>query len=164
MTGNEGSRQYLSFCLGSELFAVDVLQVREILDVTPITRVPQMPEYMLGVINLRGSVVPIIDLRCKFGMEQAEKTANSCIVVMEVAFGHELVVVGALTDAVREVLDLTPDDIEPPPRLGMRLRSDYIRGMGKKDDRFIILLDVDKVFAGDELAFSAEEELAVATG
>lgn len=144
-------QQYLSFALGGEAFAVNVLQVKEILDVVNITRVPQMPDYMLGVINLRGSVVPVVDLRCKFGMEKRALGQESCIVVLEVDFDGEQLVIGALTDAVREVLDLSSEEIEPPPRLGMKLRSEFIRGMGKKGESFIIILDIDKLFSGDEL-------------
>ena len=145
------SQQFLSFALGDEVFAVNVLQVREILDVVNITRVPQMPDYMLGVFNLRGSVVPVIDLRCKFGMERRALNQENCIVVLEVDFDGERVVIGALTDAVREVLDLTADQIEPPPRLGMKLKSEFIRGMGKQAETFIIILDIDKIFSSDEL-------------
>ena len=145
------SQQFLSFALGDEVFAVNVLQVKEILDIINITRVPQMPDYMLGVINLRGSVVPVVDLRCKFGMEKRALNQESCIVVLEVDFDGERVVIGALTDAVREVLDLAADQIEPPPRMGMKLRSEFIRGMGKQGETFIIILDIDKIFSSDEL-------------
>lgn len=145
------TQQFLSFALGDEVFAVNVLQVKEILDVINITRVPQMPDYMLGVINLRGSVVPVVDLRCKFGMEKRALNQENCIVVLEVDFDGERVVIGALTDAVREVLDLTADQIEPPPRMGMKLKSEFIRGMGKQGESFIILLDIDKIFSSDEL-------------
>ncbi len=152
MEKNEtASQQFLSFALGDEVFAVNVLQVKEILDVINITRVPQMPDYMLGVINLRGSVVPVIDLRCKFGMSKAEKNQDNCIVVLEIDFDSERVIIGALTDAVREVLDLSADQIEPPPRMGMKLKSEFIRGMGKQGETFIIILDIDKIFSSDEL-------------
>lgn len=145
------AQQYLTFRLGEEIFAVDVLQVREILDLTPVTRVPQMPDYMLGVINLRGSVVPVIDMRRKFGLPAATATRDSCIVVLEVSLGGEHIVVGALTDAVSEVLDLPAEAIEPPPRLGTKLRSEFIRGMGKKDDQFQIILNIDRIFSSEEL-------------
>ena len=145
------SHQFLTFCLGSEIFAVDVLQVKEILDLGNITRVPQMPEYMLGVINLRGSVVPVVDLRRKFGIASTAQHRDNCIVVLEVDFGGETTVVGALADAVQEVLDLQQDQIEPPPKMGLQLRTDFIRGMGKKDEQFVILLDIDQIFSSDEL-------------
>jgi purine-binding chemotaxis protein CheW len=150
--------QYLTFRLGQETFAVDVCQVREILDQAAITRVPQMPDYMLGVINLRGSVVPVVDLRRKFGMAASETTRESCIVVLEVDCGGETTVVGAQADAVSEVLDLPAEAIEPPPRLGMKLRTEFIRGMGKKEEQFLIILDIDKIFSTDELALLQESE------
>lgn len=154
------SQQFLSFALGDEVFAVNVLQVKEILDVINITRVPQMPDYMLGVINLRGSVVPVIDLRCKFGMEKRALNQENCIVVLEVDFDGERMVIGTLTDAVREVLDLAADQIEPPPRLGMKLKSEFIRGMGKQGESFIIILDIDRIFSSDELCvINAAESL-----
>lgn len=145
------SHQFLSFALGDEVFAVNVQQVKEILDVINITRVPQMPDYMLGVINLRGSVVPVIDLRSKFGMEPREANRENCIIVLEVDFDGEVVVIGAFTDAVREVLDLSAEQIEPPPRMGMKLKSEFIRGMGKQGEEFIILLDIDRIFSTDEM-------------
>ena len=138
--------QYLSFKLGEEIFAVDVAKVREILDVTAITKVPQTPEYMRGVINLRGSVVPVMDMRLKFGLPATERTVNTCIIVMEVTHDGETMVLGSLADSVQEVLELEPDQIEPPPRIGTHLRTDFIKGMGKYNDLFIIILDVDRVF------------------
>ena len=149
--------QYLSFKLGDEVFAVDVAKVREILDVTAITKVPQTPEYMRGVINLRGSVVPVMDMRLKFGLPATERTVNTCIIVMEVVHDGETMVLGSLADSVQEVLELEPDQIEPPPRIGTRLRTDFIKGMGKYNDLFIILLDVDRIFNADDL-----ESVAVA--
>lgn len=165
MVKNEAaSQQFLSFALGDEVFAVNVLQVREILDVINITRVPQMPDYLLGVINLRGSVVPVVDLRCKFGMEKRALNQENCIVVLEVDFDGERVVIGALTDAVREVLDLAAEQIEPPPRMGMKLKSEFIRAMGKQGESFIIILDIDKIFSSDELCtINSAENLEVAT-
>jgi purine-binding chemotaxis protein CheW len=143
--------QYLSFKLGDEVFAVDVAKVREILDVTAITKVPQTPEYMRGVINLRGSVVPVMDMRLKFGLPATERTVNTCIIVMEVVHDGETMVLGSLADSVQEVLELEPDQIEPPPRIGTRLRTDFIKGMGKYNDLFIIILDIDRIFNADDL-------------
>src|SRR5512133_10699 len=120
------THQFLTFLLGDEIFAVNVLQVKEILDLANITQVPQMPDFMLGVINLRGSVVPVVDLRRKFGMADREQHRDNCVVVMEVDFGGEMTVVGALADSVQEVLDLQQDQIEPPPRLGLQLNTDFI--------------------------------------
>jgi len=144
--------QYLTFTLGEDVFAIDVTMAREVLDLCDITRVPQVPEYMRGVINLRGSVVPVIDMRRKFGLPPADKTRDSCIVVVEVEVDGESVTVGALADSVREVLDLTPDQIEPPPRIGTRLNTEFIKGMGNLDDRFVIILDINRVFSAEELA------------
>ena len=143
--------QYLTFKLDQELFALDIGKVREVLDFTSITKVPQTPDYMRGVINLRGSVVPVVDLRLKFGMTMAEHTVNTCIIIVEVEMDGEKVVMGAMADAVQEVLDLEPDQIEPPPRIGVKLNTDFIRGMGKHNDQFIIILDIDQVFTVSEL-------------
>jgi purine-binding chemotaxis protein CheW len=148
--------QFLSFKLGEEIFAVDVAKVREILDVITITKVPQTPDFMQGVINLRGSVVPVMDMRLKFGMPPTERTVNTCIIVMEVTQDGETMVLGSLADSVQEVLDLEPDQVEPAPRIGTRLRSDFIKGMGKQNERFIIILDIDRIFSADELEVIAE--------
>jgi purine-binding chemotaxis protein CheW len=148
--------QYLTFKLDEELFAIDVAQVREILDVTAITKVPQTPEFMRGVINLRGSVVPVVDMRMKFGMSKTVNTVNTCIVVVEVLMDNEQAVFGALVDSVQEVFELEPDQIEASPKIGMRLRTDFIKGLGKRDNVFIIILDVDKIFSSAELIFVRE--------
>jgi len=144
--------QFLTFKLGEEIYGVDVLQVREVLDAVPVTKVPRSPDFMLGVINLRGSVVPVVDMRCKFGMELADKSRDTCIVVMEIALEGETTVIGALADAVEEVLELTEAQIEPAPKLGTRLNTEFIRGMGKREEQFIILLEVDKIFSAEELS------------
>ena len=156
--------QFLTFRLEEELFALDIGKVREVLDFTSITKVPQTPDYMRGVINLRGSVVPVVDLRLKFGMTMAEKTVNTCVIIVEVDMDGEKVVMGAMADAVQEVLDLEPDQIEPPPRIGVKLNTDFIRGMGKHADQFIIILDIDKVFTIDELELVQEQRPAAANG
>jgi len=146
------TRQYLTFRLGEEVFALGVSNVREILEFTTVTRVPKTPEFMRGVINLRGSVVPVLDMRLKFGLTRAEKTVDTCIIVVEVSFEGENTIIGALVDSVQEVFDLEPDQIEPAPKIGTQLRTEFIKGMGKRDDHFIILLDIDKVFSSEELA------------
>lgn len=142
--------QFLTFCLNRESFAIDVGQVREILDLTDITRVPQTPDYMLGVINLRGHVVPVIDLRLRFGLEAAERTRDTCIIVMEIQIDSEQVVVGAMVDAVEEVLDMAAADIEAAPRLGAQINVDFIRGVGKRAEQFVMILDIDRLFAVEE--------------
>jgi purine-binding chemotaxis protein CheW len=144
--------QYLTFSLGKELFGIDVIKTREILDLIPVTRVPQMPDDMLGVINLRGRVVPVIELSAKFGMGRRERTVDSCIIVMEVQVEEAAVIIGVLVDSVREVIDLEAGQIEPPPRLGTRLNTAFIQGMGHCQDNFVILLDIDRVFSSNELA------------
>jgi purine-binding chemotaxis protein CheW len=146
------TRQYLTFQLGEEVFAVDVSHVREILEFTTVTKVPKTPEYMRGVINLRGSVVLVLDMRLKFGMSITEKSVDTCIIVVEVSFEGENTIIGALIDSVQEVFELDPDQIEPAPRIGIQLKTEFIKGMGKRDDHFIIILDIDKVFSSEELA------------
>ena len=144
--------QYLTFKLSDEVFALDITKVREVLDFTTVTKVPRTPDFMRGVINLRGTVVPVVDLRLKFGMPQTEKTVNTCIIIAEVTVDNETTILGALTDSVQEVMDLEPDHIEPAPKIGTRLNTEFIKGMGKRDDNFVILLDIDKVFTTGELA------------
>lgn len=149
-------RQYLTFQLGSEVFGIDVFNVREILEFTSVTKVPKTPDYMTGVINLRGSVVPVLDMRLKFGLERTEKTVNTCIVVVEVSLEGESLIIGALVDAVQEVFELDPNLIEPAPRIGSQLRTEFIKGMGKKDNGFIIILEIAKIFSFEELASVVE--------
>jgi len=153
--------QYLTFKLADEVFALDITKVREVLDYTTITKVPRTPEFMRGVINLRGSVVPVVDLRLKFGMTETEKTVNTCIIITEVSVDGEPTILGALADSVQEVVDLGPDQIEPAPKIGVKLKTEFITGMGKQHDKFIIILDIDKVFSTSELALvqSAEKEM-----
>jgi len=153
------TKQYLTFKLGEEVFALEVANVREILEFTTVTKVPQTPEFMRGVINLRGSVVPVMDMRLKFGMPIIEKTVNTCIIVVEVSFDGETTVLGALVDSVQEVFELEAGQIEPPPRFGAKLRTEFIKGMGKRDGQFIIILDIDKVFSAEELEYAQEERL-----
>jgi len=145
-------RQYLTFKLDNEIFALDVATVREVLDFTTVTKIPRTPEFMRGVINLRGSVVPVVDLRLAFGMSATEKTVNTCIVVVEVSLEGETTIMGALADSVEEVIDLEPDQIQPAPKIGTSIRTDFIRGMGKRDNRFLMILDIDRVFSADQLA------------
>ena len=150
------STQYLTFTLDEELFALDIAKVREVLDYTSITKVPQTPDFMRGVINLRGSVVPVVDMRSKFNMLVAEQTVNTCIIIVEVDIDGEGTVLGAMADSGQEVLELSPDQIEPPPRIGTKLKTDFIKGMGKRDDQFVIILDIDQVFSASELTLVEE--------
>jgi purine-binding chemotaxis protein CheW len=144
--------QYLTFKLEDEIFALDISKVREVLDFTAITKVPRTPAFMRGVINLRGSVVPVVDLRLKFGMLKTEQTVNTCIIITEVTVDGETTVLGALADSVQEVMDLGPDQIELAPKIGTKLNTQFIMGMGKQNERFVIMLDIDKVFSVDEIA------------
>ena len=146
----ETSQQYVTFHLGHELFGVAVSRAREILSLVPVTKVPQTPDYLLGVINLRGQVVPVVDMRIKLGIPAGKATQDSCIIVMEVQLDGEPITVGGLADSVREVLEVRGDQIEPPPRMGTRLKTEFIAGMGKVDEEFLILLDIDRVFSAEE--------------
>lgn len=145
------STQYLTFQLAEEVYALDIGKVREVLDYTTVTSVPRTPDFMRGVINLRGSVVPVVDLKVKFGMRSTEKTVNTCVIIAEVSVDGDTTVLGCLADSVQEVLDLGAGSISAAPKIGTRLRTEFIKGLGKRDERFIILLDIDKVFSAAEL-------------
>lgn len=151
-TAINDTAQYLTFKLGEEMFALDVTQVREVLDVTTITKVPQSADFMRGVINVRGNVVPVADLRIKFGLEQAETTLDTRIVVMEITMDNDTTVLGALADSVHDVMDMQQDQIEPAPKIGAQLNTRFIKGIGKQDDQFVIILDIDKVFSIEEVS------------
>jgi len=151
-------KPYLTFTLDDELFSVEVSKVREVLDYTNITKIPRTPEYMRGVINLRGSVVPVIDLRLKFGMSRTENKRNTCIIVMEIKSEDETIILGALADSVQEVYELEPDQIEPAPKFGTKFKAEFLRGMGKRDEKFLMILDIDKVFTNEELAIVQDNE------
>jgi purine-binding chemotaxis protein CheW len=146
------TRQYLTFKLGNEIFATEVAKVREVLDLTTITEIPRTPEFMAGVINLRGSVVPVVDLRLCLDMAKTESTRNTCIVVVEVLLDNESTIIGALADSVEEVIDLEPEQIQPAPKIGTQIRTDFIKGMGKRETQFIMILDIDRVFSAEDLA------------
>ena len=148
---------YLSFKLGDEEFAAHVGKVLNILEMTKITEVPKAPAYMKGVINLRGTVLPVIDTRIKFGMTPTEYTNNTCIVVMEVELDHDMVQVGALVDSVQAVLEIDDSQIQPPPSIGSKYKSEFIYGMVKVDEKFIMLLDMEKVFSSDEIVSLQEK-------
>lgn len=154
--------QYMTFKLGDELFAINVAQVREVLEVSQITRVPTAPEYMRGVVNVRGQAIPVVDLRTRFGLPKAEETVNTRIIVMELDLGGESTVLGGMADSVHEVIELEPSSINPPPRIAMRWRTEFIQGMGRRGDEFIIILDVNAVFSSDELSMLNEESTKLA--
>jgi purine-binding chemotaxis protein CheW len=143
--------QYITFRLGDELFAINVAQVREVLDLTLITKVPSAPAFMRGVVNVRGSAIPVVDLRLRFGLPPAAETVNTRILVLEIEIEGERAVLGGIADSVHEVIELEPAQIVPPPTIAMRWRSEFIQGMGKRGDEFIILLDINAVFSVDEM-------------
>ena len=145
-------QQYLTFTVTGEVFGVAIVSIKEIIEYRATTEVPMMPEFMRGIINLRGRVVPVIDLAVRFGRLRGEVTRRSCIVIIETGQGTEQRDLGVLVDAVSEVAEIPDADIEPPPSFGAKLRSDFITGMGKIDERFVILLDVGRVLSIEELS------------
>jgi len=148
---------YLSFKLGDEVYAANVSKVLNILEMTKITKVPKAPDYMKGVINLRGTVLPVIDTRIKFGLTPTEYTPNTCILVLDIDVEAESIQVGGLVDGVQEVLEIEENQILPPPNIGNKYRSEFISGMYKvNDEQFIMILDMDKVFSADELIAVAD--------
>lgn len=142
--------QYLTFMLAGEVFAIGILAIKEIIEYRGLTEVPMMPPSVRGVINLRGAVVPVMDLLARFGRPSSEVTKRTCIVIVEVEAAQERHVIGVVVDAVNEVLDIPASEIEPPPAFGARIRSDFIHGMGKVRDKFVILLDANQVLTLDE--------------
>lgn len=148
----QDQQQYLTFMLGGEVFAIGILAIKEIIEYGNLTEVPMMPDYIRGVINLRGSVVPVVDLSARFGRAGTALTRRTCIVIIEVATEEEKQVVGVVVDAVNEVLEIPAGQIEQPPSFGARIRTDFICGMGKVGGRFVIILNVGRVLSVDELA------------
>jgi purine-binding chemotaxis protein CheW len=161
---DSNANQYLTFTLDNEQYAIGVAKVREVLEYTKITKLPRTALFMKGIINLRGAGVPVIDLRLKFGLAETPITKNTSIIVMEVEGQDGAVVVGALADAVHEVVDIDEKSIEPAPRFGTRLAAEFIKGVGKKDDQFIIILDIDRIFNAEEISVitAGNEESAAA--
>jgi purine-binding chemotaxis protein CheW len=146
------SNSFLSFKLGDEVFAANVEKVLNILELTKITKVPKAPFYMKGVINLRGTVLPLVDTRLKFDMGETQFSNNTCILVLDISMENEPVRVGALVDSVQEVVELNEEDISPPPSIGTKYKSQFIEGMARRNDEFIMLLDMDLIFTLDELS------------
>jgi len=156
VVGGQEPQQYLTFMLGGEVFAIGILHIKEIIEYGHLTTVPMMPEFIRGVINLRGSVVPVVDLSSRFGGRRSEVTRKSCIVILELHAEDETQVIGVVVDAVNEVLEIAAGDIEPPPSFGTRIRTDFIAGMGKVQDRFVIILNVQRILSVDELAMISQ--------
>ena len=148
--------QYLTFFIRGEEYAIGILRVREIIEFERVTRVPAMPLHVRGVINLRGAVLPVVDLAAKFGLAPAEPSRTTCIVVVETRLAGELHVVGLIADAVSEVIDLDEASIEPPPSFGTHVRVDFLTGMGKLDNRLVLLLDIDRILSPVEIQQTIE--------
>lgn len=157
MTRDEEEAQYLTFLLGGEMFAIDILTIKEIIEFGNVTTVPMMPEFVRGVINVRGAVLPVIDLSSRFSRKPSELTRRSCIVIIETQVqGEDKQDVGVLVDSVSAVMEIPATEIEPAPNFGARIRVDFISGMAKVDGKFVILLNVDKVLSVDEMAMLSD--------
>lgn len=144
-------RQYLTFFLGADEYAVAVLSVKEIIEYGVVTRVPTTPPYIRGVINLRGSVVPVVDLAVRFGLPEMGVSRRTCIVIVETTLLGERVVMGVVADSVSQVIEFAPDDIEVPPAFGTRVRLEYLTGMAKMGQKFVLVLNMDAVLSEHEL-------------
>lgn len=162
-TDSEEIAQYLSFFIAGEEYAAPILRVREILQYETVTRIPTTPPWIRGVMNLRGSVVPVIDLALKFGLPETAVTKWTCAVIVETQIDDQSTVMGVMADAVSEVIDLRPADIAPPPAFGTRVRVDYLTGMGKADKKFVLLLDLDRVLSEAELLSAAAAAVSLPT-
>ena len=152
---DDSPQQYLTFSLGGEVFALGILNVKEIIEFGHITEIPMMPAFIRGVINLRGAVVPVIDLSARFGGSSSTVSRRTCIVIVELGDGEERQDLGVIVDAVNEVLEIPRADIEPPPSFGARIRADFIQGMGKVDGHFVIILNVERVLSTEEITLLA---------
>ncbi|MEO8111973.1 MAG: chemotaxis protein CheW [Ginsengibacter sp.] len=146
------TESYLTFKLDEELFAINVSKVLEILEVKPITKIPKSPSFMKGVINLRGNILPVIDTRNKFCMPQQDFTIDTCIIVLSINSANESLLVGAIVDSVQKVIDIPEEVIQPSLSMGAIYREDFINGIGKIDEDFIMILNIDKVFSAEEMA------------
>jgi purine-binding chemotaxis protein CheW len=151
--------QYLTFGLGEEVFALETGSVREVIEIVSVTRIPKTPAFMRGVINLRGHAVPVVDLRIKFDIPQVADTVNTCIIIVDVEVDDENCFMGAIVDSVREVFEMTSDQIKPPPRMGASIKTDFIKGMGEQNEEFVMIIDIEKVFSSVELQFVANVDL-----
>jgi purine-binding chemotaxis protein CheW len=152
----ENAGKHLTFRLSSEEYGLEILKVKEIIGLISITQIPRTPEHIRGVINLRGTVIPVMDLRIKFGMEAIEDTSETCIIVVEVSQGERTVRMGILVDSVSEVLDIAASDIEETPEFGAEVNTDFIQAMGKTRDRVIMLLEINEVLGGDDIALASK--------
>ena len=154
MVDKEG--KYLTFTLAEEEYGIGILKIKEIIGMLPITSVPQTPDFVKGVINLRGKVIPVMDLRLRFGMPSIDYSERTCIIVVEIDGNSGTILIGIVVDAVSEVLNIKGDDIEKTPTFGAKLNTDYILGMAKMEGGVKILLDIDRVLGSDELSLLSE--------
>ncbi len=152
----EDQQQYLTFVLGGETYAMGILTIKEIIEYGNITEIPRMPDFIRSVINLRGAVVPVIDLAARFGKRVTNITRRTCIVIVEVANGEETQDIGVMVDTVNEVLDIPDNEIEPAPAFGANIRADFIAGMGKINGKFVIILNINQVLSVDEISTLAD--------
>lgn len=159
MEANESTQpvhQYLTFFLAGDEYAIGVVQIKEIIECVALTRVPGAPAWIRGVINLRGAVVPVVDLAVKFGLARTEITRRTCVVIVEASLSGEPMVMGVMADAVHQVMDLTAEQIQPPPCFGPKVRVDCIVGMGESNGKFVVLLNIDRILSSSELLAAAE--------
>src|SRR5258706_5663173 len=160
-TSNEAVQaQLLTFLLAGDSYAVSILRVREIIEYEEVTRVPNMPPSIRGVINLRGAVVPVVDLAVRFNAGESRLTKRSCVIIVEVDVDGAHLVVGLMADAVSQVIELPAADIEPPPSFGTRVRADFLQGLGKIGKSFVLILDIDRVLSNEEVLAAIEAPLA----
>ena len=154
---NAGGQQFLSFLLNGEEYGIDILKVQELRGWTPVTKVPDMPEYLKGVLNLRGAIIPIVDLRQRFGLDAQEYGPTTVVIVVKVVSGSTERIMGIIVDAVAETYNLDPDDIQPPPQMGGVMNSEYITGLVAQGDKMVVLMDVDELMNSGELAVEQPE-------
>ena len=165
-SSTEESKNYLTFLVASDIYGIDIIRIKEILEITSITQVPMTPDYISGVINLRGNVMPVIDLANRLGKASSDITKKSCILIVEVALDESVMDIGMTVDAVNKVLAIPDTDLEPPPAFGVNIRSDFIKHMGRLDQNFIIIFDIDKLLDVNELAMfdnASSKSLATTT-
>ncbi|MDK2955955.1 MAG: purine-binding chemotaxis protein CheW [Desulfovibrionales bacterium] len=156
------TNQFLTFMLHKDIYALEISSVREVLEMAPITKIPRTPKYMRGVVNVRGYAAPVMDLCMKLGMGRVQESVETCIIMVEADFEGDTTLIGALVDSVREVYEMAPEDIEPAPKMGTDIDSEYIKGIGRQQDDFIIILENSKIFSAEELA--AARSLVEAAG
>ncbi len=159
MEQQQQQKSYLSFKLGKETFASNVSKVLNIVEMPTITELPQAPEYMMGVMNLRGEVLPVIDSRIKFGMEPTIITSNTCVLVLEIESDNKKLKIGAMVDVVEEVLEIEESEIKPSPSIGTNYNTEFIVGMVQQDEHFIMVLDMDKVFSSADIISLQDTEV-----